>query len=232
MSRLRILLVEDDENLGFVLQETLELQGYDVTRCLNGEAGQAAFEAGHFDLCLLDVMMPATDGFTLGKAIRRLDTAVPIIFLTAKSLKEDRIEGFRIGGDDYVTKPFSMEELLLRIQAVLKRSQPSRNDHEAQAPRRVGQFIYHPAQDQLRRGDDVMHLTHKESALLDLLTRHPGTLLRRNEALNAIWGEESFFTGRSMDVYISRLRKLLRADKTLEIVNVHGEGYKLRHNKN
>ncbi|MCK5147510.1 response regulator transcription factor [bacterium] len=226
MTSNNILLVEDDENLGFVLQETLELHGYKVTRATDGKAGEAAFHADTFDLCLMDVMMPEIDGFSLAKTIRETDKQIPIIFLTAKSMKEDRIEGFRIGGDDYVTKPFSMEELLLRIKAVLKRSLSSASP-PIQGPRIFGKVHFNPEYQTLKINDAEKKLTHKESALLELLTRQPGTLLHRDEALKAIWGDDTFFTGRSMDVYISRLRKALKEDDSLKIVNIHGEGYKL-----
>ena len=164
MTPRHILLVEDDENLGFVLHETLEMHGYRVTRREDGDAGLAAFRDGAFDLCLLDVMLPQSDGFTLAKAIRQSGSEVPIIFLTAKSMKEDRIEGFRLGGDDYVTKPFSMEELLLRIQAVLKRSR-SGQQAAASGPRAIGRYAFDPSRQSLKLGDQERRLTHKESAL-------------------------------------------------------------------
>lgn len=223
---IRILLVEDDPNLGMVLEESLEMQDYIVTLCVDGQTGQAEFFKGNYDLCLIDVMLPKKDGFTLAKDIRTVNEAVPILFLTAKAMKEDRIEGFRIGGDDYITKPFSMEELLLRIQAVLKRSgrESSREERDRFS---LGEFILNYKKRELIRREKIRKLTHKEAELLRLLWLYSNQILERDTALNLIWGDNSVFNARSMDVYISKLRKYLKEDKRIEILNVHGRGFRL-----
>lgn len=223
-----ILLVEDDINLGFILQENLEIKGYRVSRCTDGEAALQCFQRHTFDLCLLDVMLPKLDGFSLARRIRRLNPAVPIIFLTAKSLKEDRIEGFQIGGDDYVTKPFSLEELLLRIRAVLKRTRSSRLAESPQSSRfEIGDYIFDVAGQTLRRGNKVQKLTSREAELLKLICLHGDEYLPREKALVELWGEDNYFNGRSMDVFISKLRKYLSAGGRVEIRNLHGKGFKL-----
>ena len=221
-----ILLVEDDNNLGFILQETLELNGFNVTHASNGMRAWDNYQETRFDLCLVDVMLPQKDGFTLAREIREAGSTVPILFLTAKSLKEDRISGFKIGGDDYITKPFSMEELLLRIKAVLKRTatgSPSLRKTEYH----IGKYTFYPERQQLREKTTTRKLTSRESELLHLLCNHKNRLVSRKQALQTIWGEETFFTGRSMDVYISRLRKYLKNDPRIEIMNIHGKGFKL-----
>lgn len=226
-SQTSILLVEDDPNLGFLLQENLELQNYAVTWCEDGEAGLLAFEDAPFDLCVLDVMLPKKDGFALAKAIRDRDGEVPIIFLAAKSLKEDRIDGFKAGCDDYVTKPFSLEELVLRIRAVLRRSLKSGNADNLQTRFQIGRYIFDLEQQTLSHGAGARKLTSKEADLLRLLCLHQNEVLDRQTALRKIWGEDNFFNGRSMDVFISRLRKYLSGDDKIEIRNVHGCGFKL-----
>jgi DNA-binding response OmpR family regulator len=222
-----ILLIEDDPNLGFILQENLELQGYTVERCADGEEGLHAFLRKKFDLCLLDVMLPKKDGFTLAREIRKINQDLPIIFLTAKSLKEDRIEGFKIGGDDYIVKPFSMEELALRIQAVLRRSKPVRQENKASHVFAIGEYIFDFDQLTLQRGERAQKLTAKEAELLRLLCLHVNEVLEREVALKLIWGEDSYFNARSMDVYITKLRKYLKDDSRIEIRNVHGKGFRL-----
>lgn len=226
MSARRVLLLEDDANLGFVLQEHLEMQGYVVALCPNGEAGTEAYRRERFDLCLVDVMMPKKDGFTFAREVRQTDDRTPIIFLTAKSLKEDKIEGFTLGCDDYVTKPFSMEELTLRIQAVLKRSAqvPSR---EQERKHQIGAYVFDVERQILQRGEEERKLTSRESDLLHLLCVNMNRTLERDVALRAIWGNDNFFSGRSMDVFVSRLRKYLQHDPHVNIVNVHGKGFKL-----
>jgi len=223
----KILLIEDDPNLGFILHENLELQGFSVKLCTDGEQGLAAYQNSKFDLCLIDVMLPRKDGFTLAREIRRNNQEIPIIFLTAKSLKEDRIAGFKIGGDDYITKPFSMEELVLRIQAVLKRTKPAADDHKSRQTYAVGKFIFDYEQQNLQIGGRRQKLTSKESELLKLLCLHINDTLEREVALKLVWGEDSYFNGRSMDVFISKLRKYLQEDKNVEIMNVHSKGFKL-----
>jgi len=223
----KILLIEDDANLGLVLQENLELQGFAVTLCDNGEDGRQTYLRGRFDLCLIDVMLPKLDGFSLAKEIRKIDNDTPIIFLTAKSLKEDRIEGFKLGGDDYVVKPFSMEELTLRIQAVLKRSNKSSSSGDDSRLFKIGRYEFDAERQILALDGNGRKLTHKESELLKLLCLHQNALLERELALNLIWGDDTIFNARSMDVFISKLRKYLSRDERIEIVNVHGRGYKM-----
>lgn len=226
MSNLKVLLLEDDPNLGIILQEHLELNGFNVKLCVNGVEGSRAYENERYNLCLVDVMMPKKDGFTFAREIRAKDQMIPIIFLTAKSLKEDKIEGFKIGCDDYLTKPFSMEELLLRIQAVLKRSTaPSLDSQETDF--NIGNYHFDSLRQILTCGKKEFKLTPKESGLLQLLCLHKNRVLERSTALTEIWGDESYFAGRSMDVYISKLRKYLKHDKRVEIMGVHGKGYRL-----
>jgi len=223
----KILLIEDDPNLGFILHENLELQGFAVTLCADGEQGLSAYHHDKFDLCLVDVMLPKKDGFTFAREVRRSDDKTPIIFLTAKSLKDDRIEGFKLGGDDYITKPFSMEELVLRIQAVLKRAKPNAERHKAKQVFAIGKFLFDYEQQLLLNGPRQQKLTSKESELMKLLCMHINDTLERELALKLVWGEDSYFNGRSMDVFISKLRKYLQEDKNVEIMNVHGKGFKL-----
>ncbi len=222
-----ILLVEDDPNLGFILQENLELHGYRVERCSDGEAGLQAFLKNKFDLCLLDVMLPKKDGFALARELRKASADLPIIFLTAKSLKEDRLEGFKIGGDDYITKPFSMEELVLRIQAVLRRSKAFGTGRKKTDIFQIGRYVFDFERQTLQRDTHKQKLTAKEAELLRLLCLHQNETLERETALRAIWGEDNYFNGRSMDVFVSKLRKYLKADERIEIRNIHGRGFKL-----
>jgi len=222
----KILLIEDDPNLGYIIQENLEEHGFQVIRCAEGEEGKLMFFRQKPALCLLDVMLPKKDGFTLASEIREVDQETPIIFLTAKSLKEDRIEGFKLGGDDYITKPFSIEELVLRIYAILKRSSNFTKSHKPEV-HEIGKYKFDHAKQILSLGENNRKLTDKESELLNLLCSHKNSLLERELALNMIWGENNFFNGRSMDVFVSRLRKYLSEDDHIEIVNVHGRGFKL-----
>ncbi len=222
----KILVVEDDPNLGFILQESLELQRYAIVRCENGLDALDEFLNQSFDLCLIDVMLPVMDGFTLAEKIREHNKLVPIIFLTAKSLKEDRIEGFKIGGDDYVTKPFSMEELLLRIQAVLKRTQNQHSKNNSEIFH-LGRYIFDYSKQLLIFNNENYKLSFKESELLYLLSVNKNQLLKRKTALDKIWEDDSYFTARSMDVYISKLRGFLKKDERIEIKNLHGKGYKM-----
>jgi DNA-binding response OmpR family regulator len=222
----RILLVEDDPNLGFMIREHLQLNGYEVTLCVDGKDGIAAFQRENYDLCLTDIMMPRMDGFTFAREIRRAAPDIPLIFLTAKSLTEDKIEGFRIGCDDYITKPFSIEELLLRIRAVLRRAGGADRD-DACTDFEIGAYRFDSARQILTGKGKTFKLTSRESELLHLLCVHRSQTLDRGMALRRIWGDESYFNGRSMDVFISRLRKYLKDDPRVEIINVHGKGYKL-----
>lgn len=227
MSRLRVLLLEDDPNLGFILKEHLELQGYDVDLAVNGIDGMDRFRRGGFALCLVDVMMPKKDGFTFAKEVRAQDEAVPLIFLTARSLKEDRVEGLRIGADDYITKPFSMEELMLRIKAVLKRVHPPADAAPLLGRYTIGTFSFDAGTRTLVRDGKPEELTTREAELLTMLCQREQGLLERSVALREIWGDDTFFAGRSMDVFISRLRKRFAVDPAVQIVNVHGKGFRL-----
>jgi DNA-binding response OmpR family regulator len=218
-------LLEDDPNLGMILQEHLELNGFSVKLCVNGEDGLAAYRRSTYDLCLVDVMMPRKDGFAFAREVRQADQKTPLIFLTARSLKEDRIEGLRIGADDYVTKPFSMEELLLRIQAVLKRSGKGNEDPVISFP--IGSFTFDFAKRVLDRGGKKTKLTSREADLLRLLCVHLNNPLDRSTALKLLWGDDSYYNSRSMDVFLTKLRKHLRADPRVEIQNIHGKGVKL-----
>ena len=224
-NKLKILLCEDDENLGTILKEFLQAKGFSVELCPDGEKGYKAFLQNQYDLCVLDVMMPKKDGFTLAQEIRNVNSQVPIIFLTAKNIKEDILEGFKIGADDYITKPFSMEELVLRINAILRRINGKKN-HETTLYK-IGKFTFDTKKQVLVLGDQTMKLTTKESELLALLCMNVNDVLERNYALKTIWIDDNYFNARSMDVYITKLRKLLKADPEIEIINIHGKGYKL-----
>ncbi len=221
-----ILLLEDDPNLGLIVQEHLQLNGYEVTLAVNGEEGLIFFDKNKYDLCLIDVMMPKMDGFSFARKIRQKDNNTPLIFLTAKSLKEDKIEGFQIGCDDYITKPFSVEELLLRIQAVLKRTSGAA-EKQTQTSFEIGAYSFDSKRQILKNNGNQYNLTSKESELLRLLCLNQDNILDRNTALKKIWGSESYFDGRSMDVFISKLRKYLKDDSSIEIINIHGKGFKL-----
>lgn len=221
----RILLAEDDESLGSLLNEYLQAKNYQPDWYLNGESAFMAFEKNHYDLCILDVMMPRKDGFTLASEIRMLDSGMPIIFLTAKSMKEDVLEGFQIGADDYITKPFSMEELVFRIEAILRRTKGLQDPRSSIYE--LGQYQFDTRKQLLKRGESVQKLTTKETELLRLLANNKNRILERNFALKAIWMDDNYFNARSMDVYITKLRKYLKEDPDVQIINVHGKGYKL-----
>ena len=223
--KLRILLCEDDENLGMLLREYLQAKGFIVTLCPDGDAGYKEFIRDKFDICVLDVMMPKKDGFTLAQEIRLANAEIPIIFLTAKVLKEDILEGFKIGADDYITKPFSMEELVLRIEAILRRVRGKKNKDKTIY--HIGQFIFDTQKQLLTIGDKQTKLTTKENELLALLCSHANEILQRDFALKTIWIDDNYFNARSMDVYITKLRKHLKDDDPIEIINIHGKGYKL-----
>jgi two-component system response regulator VicR len=222
-----VLLLEDDPNLGLILQEHLELNGYAVKLCVNGEQGLTAFSRSRYTLCLVDVMMPRKDGFTFAREVRQRDTQTPLICLTARSLKEDRIEGLKIGADDYVTKPFSMEELLLRIQAVLKRSGREHPPEDRPASFAIGSYTFDYTARMLRRNSHSRTLTAREADLLRLLCVHINAILDRSLALKEIWNDDSYFNGRSMDVFVSKLRKYLKDDPNIAILSVHGRGLSL-----
>jgi DNA-binding response OmpR family regulator len=221
----KILLVEDDTNLGNLLQDSLEIKNYEVTLKRNGEEGLTEFKLKKYDMCILDVMMPKKDGFTLAKDIRRTNTQIPIIFLTAKVLKEDTIEGLKIGADDYLTKPFSMEELILRMENIFKRVPKAEVSEQNEFT--IGKYNFNNGTRVLSIGGNEIKLTTKESELLKMLALHIDKVLERDIALNSVWGTDSYFAGRSMDVYIAKLRKYLKDDENVEILNVHGTGFKL-----
>ncbi|MBN2227664.1 MAG: response regulator transcription factor [candidate division Zixibacteria bacterium] len=222
----RILLLEDDDNLGVIIKEHLTLNGFAVELRKNGGDGLTAYAENDFDLCLVDIMMPQMDGFTFTRTIRERDTRIPIIFLTAKSLQEDKIKGFKIGCDDYITKPFSIEELLLRIRAVLKRSGTDTVEPE-QHLFAIGHFAFDSNKRILESPERVYKLTSKETELLKMLCQHINRTLSRADALREIWGTEDYFNSRSMDVFISKLRRYLKSDRRIEIINIHGKGFKL-----
>ena len=223
--KLNILLCEDDENLGMLLREYLQAKGYNAELCPDGEAGYKAFIKNKYDICIFDVMMPKKDGFTLAKEVRAVNADVPIMFLTAKNLKDDIFEGFKIGADDYITKPFSMEELTLRMEAILRRVNGKKNREVTVY--QIGKFTFDAKKQILSLGDRSTKLTTKESELLNLLCSHQNEILQRDFALKSIWIDDNYFNARSMDVYITKLRKHLKDDNSVEIINIHGKGYKL-----
>ena len=224
-NKVKILLCEDDENLGMLLREYLQAKGFVAELCADGEAGFKAFLKAKFDICVLDVMMPKKDGFTLAQEIRSANTDVPIIFLTAKTLKEDILEGFKLGADDYITKPFSMEELVFRIEAILRRTKGKKSRESTVY--HLGEFTFDTQKQLLQIGEKQTKLTTKENELLALLCSHSNEILQRDFALKTIWIDDNYFNARSMDVYITKLRKHLKDDPQIEIINIHGKGYKL-----
>lgn len=222
----RILLCEDDQNLGMVLKNYLELNDYDVVLERDGRLGLAAFQRESIDICLLDVMMPNMDGFTLAEEIRDIDPDVPLFFLSAKTMKEDIIQGYKLGADDYITKPFDSEVLLMKIKAILKRNEEVNKDNEY-IEYDLGKFHFNPRLRELTINGETQTLSPKENELLKMLAEHKNDLLPRDKALKKIWGSDTYFNGRSMDVYIAKLRKYIKQDDDLEIVNIHGNGFRL-----
>ena len=225
MADIRILLAEDDDNLGSLLKEYLVIKGYKADLYPDGNKAYKGFLKEHYNLCLLDVMMPEKDGFALAKDIRQVNSDIPIIFLTAKALKQDVLEGFSIGADDYITKPFSMEELLFRIEAILRRTEQLLN--KTQDIYQIGKYTFEIQKQKLTINHKVQKLTTKEAELLKLLCINQNKVLERNYALRTIWFDDNYFNARSMDVYITKLRKNLKEDPSIEIINVHGKGFKL-----
>ena len=223
--KLRILLCEDDENLGMLLREYLQAKGYIADLFPDGDAGYKAFLKNKYDICVFDVMMPKKDGFTLAQEVRNANAEIPIIFLTAKTLKEDILEGFKLGADDYITKPFSMEELTFRVEAILRRVRGKKN-RETNVYK-IGKFTFDIQKQILAINGEQTKLTTKESELLSLLCSHANDVLNRDFALKTIWIDDNYFNARSMDVYITKLRKHLKDDPAIEIINIHGKGYKL-----
>ena len=222
----KLLLAEDDENLGLLLKEYLVAKGFDADLYPDGEAAYKGFMKEHYDICILDVMMPKKDGFTLAKDIRIVNADIPVLFLTAKNMKDDVLEGFKLGADDYITKPFSMEELIMRIEAILRRtSQESQSNNQQVFT--LGKFTFDTRKQTLSEGEEIVKLTTKESELLKLLCQNANKVLERNYALKSIWIDDNYFNARSMDVYITKLRKHLKDESSVEIINVHGKGYKL-----
>ncbi len=223
----KILLAEDDPNLGELLKDYLELKGkFEVVLCVDGQEAMDAFRKDEFDLCILDVMMPKKDGFSLGKDIRKIDQTVPIIYATAKGMMEDKTQAFELGGDDYITKPFRVEELLLRINALLKRASKDKEE-EISDKFEIGDYFFDYTSQIISYKGQQQKLSTKEAELLRLLCLKKNDVLTREEALIKIWHDDNYFTGRSMDVFLSKLRKYLKEDPNVEIVNVHGKGYKL-----
>ncbi len=222
---IKILLCEDDENLGMLLREYLQAKGYSTVLCPDGEQGFKEFTKNKYDIAVLDVMMPKKDGFTLAQDIRQANADLPIIFLTAKTLKEDILEGFKIGADDYITKPFSMEELVFRVEAILRRVRGKKIKESTLY--HIGKFVFDTQKQLLTIGDQQTKLTTKENELLALLCSHANEILQRDFALKTIWIDDNYFNARSMDVYITKLRKHLKDDDQIEIINIHGKGYKL-----
>lgn len=221
----KILLVEDDPSLGFVIKDNLSIKGFDVTLCKDGEEGENTFHNQCFDLCILDVMLPKKDGFTIAKSIRQKDKRVPILFLTAKSMMEDKLAGFQTGADDYITKPFSLDELICRIEVFLRRSQTKETGSNNVYS--VGGFSFDPSNLTLKNHTSEKTLTQKEAEVLKLLYQNRDRVLKREEILKEVWGDDDYFMGRSMDVFISKLRKYLKDDPSIQIVNYHGVGFRL-----
>lgn len=228
MDKVKILLVEDDPNLGFVVKDNLSDKGYEVTHCINGLEAVRVIYKEKFDIYLLDVMMPKKDGFTLAQELREKKDDTPIIFLTAREMQEDKLKGFSVGGDDYITKPFNFDELTMRIEAILKRTKSTTPE---QKEFNIGKYILKVDELKLINGDEVSSLTKKEAALLEFLVKHINQPVKREDMLVKIWKDDSYFAGRSMDVYITKLRKYLKDDSNIEIQNVHGVGFKLIDNK-
>jgi DNA-binding response OmpR family regulator len=221
-----ILLVEDDNSLGYILKEYLQMHKFTVVLAKDGEEGLAVFNRMPIDLCILDVMLPRKDGFALAHEIKQQNEKMPVIFLTSKALKIDKLKGFKLGADDYILKPVDEEELIARIEAVMRRAKPQQQNAEA-ANFRIGRYIFDYLNQTLQLDDKKQVLTVKEADVLKLLCEHKGKILDRKNALKQVWGESDFFTRRSMDVFISRLRKYLREDPSIEIKNIHGKGYVL-----
>jgi len=222
-----ILLVEDDLNLGFVVQDILKSEGFRVHLCKDGKEGLLQFNKETYDLCLLDVMMPKKDGFSLAEDIRKVNEEIPIIFLTAREMAEDKIKGLRLGADDYITKPFSAEELILRIKAILKRNPKFKEDIREKSTYAIGNYIFNSTNFELTIHDKRIKLTKKEADLLKILASHLGQVIEREIIANMVWGDDSYFVGRSMDVFITKLRKHLSEDPRIAIANVHGVGFRL-----
>lgn len=224
MGKAKILLAEDDESLAFVIKDNLTLNGFDVLHFSDGKSAYNAFDSDTFDICLLDVMLPNMDGFSLGRGIRIKDKSIPILYLTAKSMQEDKLEGFKSGGDDYITKPFSMEELIFRIEVFLKRKISLDKSGQIYS---IGDYTFDYNELTLTLADDEKHLTQKEADVLHFFCVNKGRVIKREEILKQVWGDDDYFLGRSLDVFISKLRKYLSSDAKVNIANRHGVGFEL-----
>ncbi len=224
MSTIKILYAEDDETLAFLTVDNLQQQRYQVTHCADGQSCLQAFKSEAFDLCIFDIMLPKMDGFELTTAIRKLNPEIPIFFLSSKILKEDRIKGLRLGADDYLVKPFSIEELLLKIEIFLRRLKKTPANTQDQYE--IGKYTFHAGDYHLYNATESIRLTQREAALLKLFLENRNKVLKREEILTALWGDDDYFMGRSLDVFISRLRKILASEKHLRIENLHGIGFK------
>lgn len=227
LDKTRVLLAEDDKNLGSILTSYLEAKGYPTTLCINGQEAFKEFKKEAFDFCIVDVMMPVMDGFTLAKEIREIDKKIPILFLTAKSMQEDKLKGFALGADDYLTKPFSMEELLVRMKAIIRRTTENKALETSHNIYDIGKLHFDYNRQILKTPGEELKLTSKESDLLKMLCDNVNDVLDRSLALKKIWNDDSYFNARSMDVYITKLRKYLKADPSIELINVHGVGFKM-----
>lgn len=225
MTLKKILLVEDDPSLGFVIKDNLTIKGYDVTLCTDGEEGERSFNANQFHICIFDVMLPRKDGFSLAREVRARNKNIPILFLTAKAMTEDKLEGFQTGADDYISKPFSLEELYYRIEVFLRRSQEASPQPENAF--HIGEYIFDYSRLVIRRKTQEKSLTQKEAEVLRFLCLNRDRVLKREEILNQIWGDDDYFMGRSLDVFISKLRKYLKEDPAIQIANYHGVGFRL-----
>jgi DNA-binding response OmpR family regulator len=223
----RVLLAEDDRNLGTILKAYLEAKGFPTTLCVNGDEAYNNFLKSEFDFCIFDVMMPVKDGFTLAKDIRKTNRKIPILFLTAKSLQDDKLTGFQVGADDYITKPFSMEELLVRMKAILRRTEPAMKPEHENKVFKLGRYTFELNRQILRFDDEEQKLTSKESMLLLILCENENEVVDRSIALKKVWDDDSYFNARSMDVYVAKLRKFLKKEETVQIINVHGIGFRL-----
>jgi len=225
--QLKVLLAEDDKNLGTILTSYLNAKGFPTTLCINGKEAYDSFRKDKYDFCIVDVMMPIKDGFTFAKEIRQIDKKIPILFLTAKAMQEDKLKGFEIGADDYITKPFSMEELLMRMRAIVRRTTESKTMDTSRNFYDIGKFNFDYNRQILKINNKEQKLTSKESELLKMLCDNINEVLDRSIALKKIWLDDSYFNARSMDVYVTKLRKYLKEDPNIELINVHGVGFKL-----
>jgi DNA-binding response OmpR family regulator len=224
--KIKILLVEDDVNLGYMVSDQLKLDGYDVTLCANGAEGFKKFNEKEFDMCIFDVMMPKKDGFSLARDVRKLNDKIPILFLSAKSMHEDKVEGFNAGADDYLTKPFHLEEFQLRVKSLLKRVNLQKPEVSTKVLQ-IGKYIFDTENYILKANDFTKTLTNKEAKILSILAKQINQVVPRDVVLNAVWGQDDYFVGRSLDVFITKLRKYFQEDNSIQILNIHGVGFKL-----